>query len=166
MGQKSKYDKLEVQKRKLKSVFVNMLNTNIAILDFQIALTTSKEDIKGLKKFVSESKKAIEIINSVNHYEILVSLYNTFINGKETYFCTLAKTINRKDTIVKWDRTEKGFKLFQKLENEAKAKSKEEYENRLKQQEMIKKAKEEGKKVEMVLIDGKLQPRIVEEKAN
>ena len=166
MGQKKKMNKLEIQKRRLKQVFVDMLTTNISIMQFQLTLTDKKDEQKGIKKFIKESKQAIEIINSVVHYDILVSLYNTFLNGKETYFMALSKTINRKDTIKKWDRTKKGYALFQKLESQASAKSKEEYENRLKQQEMVKKAKEEGKKIEMVLVDGKLQPRIVEEKAN
>lgn len=166
MGHKVKKDMLDVQKGRLKNVFIEMLHTNIAIMRFQLTLTNEPNEIKGLKKFIKESEKAIEIITSVQHYEILVSLYNAFVNGKETYFATLCKTINDKNTIKKWDRTEKGFKLFQDLENQAKAKSKEEYEKKLKQQEMIKQAKEQGKKIEMVYVDGKLQPRIVEEKTN
>lgn len=166
MGLNDKNTKLDVQKRRLKTIFTDMLLTNIAIMEFQLTLTDKEEDKKGLKRFIKDSKKAIVIINSVSHYEILVSLYNTFLNGKEVYFTSLCKIINNKTTIVKWDRTEKGFKLFLELENQAKAKSQEEYNKRLEQQEMIKKAKEEGKKVEMVLIDGKLQPRIVEEKTN
>ena len=155
--------KLESQKEQLKRLFVLMLETNIQIMKFQKTLTDKEDDIKGLKKFIRESEKAIEIVCSINHYEILVSLYNTFLNGKETYFATLCKTVNNKDTIKKWDRTEKGFKLFLQLESEAKAKTKAEYEKKLAEKEMIEKAKKEGKKVEMVLIDGKLQPRIVEE---
>ena len=162
----NKKDLIDVQKSRLKRVFVSLLETNIAIMDFQLTLTDKAEEKKGLKKFISESKKAIELINSVSHYEILVSLYNTFVNGKETYFVTLCKTVNNKKTIVRWDRTKKGFNEFIKLESEAKAKSKAEYEKKLKEKEMIQKAKEEGKKVEMVYVDGKLQPRIVEEPLN
>lgn len=165
MGHK-KIEKAEVQKARLKRIFISMLNTNIAIMQFQLTLTDKKEDIKGLKKFIRDSVTAQEIIGSVSHYEILVSLYNTFINGKETYFATLCKTINNKKTIKRWDRTQKGFKEFIALESEAKARSKAEYEKKVAQQEAIKKAKEEGKQVEMVFVDGKLQPRIVEEKLN
>lgn len=158
-----KEEKITKQKELLKKTFVKMLETNIEIMKFQMTLTDKEDDIKGLKKFVKQTEKAISIVQSVVHYEILVSLYNTFISQKETYFMTLCKTINNKETIVKWDRTEKGFKLFLQLENEAKAKSKEEYEKKLAQQEMIKKAKEEGKKIEMVYVNGKLEPRVVEE---
>ena len=163
MGHK-KFNKVDVQKARLKNIFLDMLKTNMSIMEFQLTLTDDLKDKKGLKGFIKETYKAMEIVTSITHYEILVSLYNTFLNGKETYFHTLCKTINNKNTIVKWDRTEKGFKLFQKLESDAKAKSKEEYEKKLKEQEMINKAKAEGKKVEMVFVDGKLQPRIVEEK--
>lgn len=162
----AKKELIDVQKARLKKIFVSMLETNMAVMEFQITLTDKQEEIKGLKRFVSESKKAIEIINSVVHYEILVSLYNTFLNGKETYFATLCKTINNKKTIVRWDRTQKGFKEFIALESEAKAKTKAEYEKKMQEKEMIEKAKEEGKKVEMVYVDGKLQPRIVEEPVN
>lgn len=162
----AKKELIDVQKARLKKIFVSLLETNMAVMEFQLTLTDKPEEIKGLKRFVSESKKAIEIINSVVHYEILVSLYNTFLNGKETYFATLCKTINNKKTIVHWDRTQKGFKEFIALESEAKAKTKAEYEKKLKEKEMIEKAKEEGKKVEMVYVDGKLQPRIVEEQVN
>ena len=166
MGHNTKTNKIDVQKERLKTLFRALIDTNIAIMRFQLTLTSDKNDIKGLKKFIKDSEKAQEIVTNITHYEILVSLYNTFISGKETYFATLVKTINNKSTIVKWDRTQKGFKLFLELENQAKAKSQEEYTKRLEQQEMIKKAKEQGKKVEMVYVDGKLQPRIVEEKSN
>lgn len=166
MGQRVKKSKIDVQRALLKDIFVSMLTTNIEIMRFQITLTKDKDDIKGLKKFIRDSQKAIEIVNGVNHYEILVSLYNTFLNGKETYFVSLSKTISNKATIRKWDKSERGFKLFLELENQAKAKTQEEYNKKVAQQEMIRRAKEEGKKVEMVYVDGKLQPRIVEEKIN
>lgn len=166
MGQRVKKSKIDVQRALLKDIFVSMLTTNIEIMRFQITLTKDKDDIKGLKKFIRDSQKAIEIVNGVVHYEILVSLYNTFLNGKETYFVSLSKTISNKATIRKWDKSERGFKLFLELENQAKAKTQEEYNKKVAQQEMIRRAKEEGKKVEMVYVDGKLQPRIVEEKIN
>ena len=166
MGQERKQAKLDVQKVKLKRLFCSIIDTNINVMDFQLTLTDKAEEIKGLKHFIKESKKAKEIINSIVHYEILTSLYNSFLNGKESYFLSLVRTVNRKDTIVKWDRTKKGFKEFQQKEIEARAKSEQEIKDKMAMQEMIRKAKEEGKKVEFALVDGKLQPTIVEDKAN
>lgn len=155
--------KAQNQINTLKRIFVKMLETSIEIMNFQLTLTDKPEEKKGLKSFIKEEQKAIVLINSVKHYEILVSLYNSYINGKESYFVSLCRIINNKDTIRVWDKDEKGFQKFIDLENEARAKTKEEYEKKLAEQERIKQAKAEGKKVEMVLENGKLTPRIVEE---
>ena len=166
MGQKARQDKLSVQKGKIKAIFTEMISVNIAVMRFQMTLTDKKEEIKGLKHFIKESEKAQAIINSVNHYEILVSLYNSFVNGKEQYFLSLVRTVNSRQTIIKWDRTKAGWQDFLNKEKLAKAKSEEEQKEMAEKQEIFRKAKEEGKKIEMVYIDGKLQPTIVEEKPN
>lgn len=159
-------DKLNVQKERLKHLFVNMLETSISILEFQITLTTEENDRKGIRKIINSTRKAIDIINNVQHYEILVSLYNSFVNGKETYFVALTRTIISPNTIQKWDKSERGFKLFKKLEVEAIEKSEKEMQEKKAEQERIEQAKKEGKKVELLYRDGKVKRVIVEEKAN
>lgn len=154
---------MRTQAEQLKAIFTKMLETNIEIMNFQITLTKKEDEIKGLKKFIRYTKKAIDIVNSVKHQDILISLYNAFLNGKETYFMSLVRTVNNKDTITKWDKSEKGYQEFLKLEEEARAKSKEEYEKKLAEQKAIQEARASGKKVEMVYENGKLTPRIVEE---
>lgn len=154
---------MRTQAEQLKAIFTKMLETNIEIMNFQITLTKKEDEIRGLKKFIRYTKKAIDIVNSVKHQDILISLYNAFLNGKETYFMSLVRTVNNKDTITKWDKSEKGYKEFLKLEEEARAKSKEEYEKKLAEQKAIQEARASGKKVEMVYENGKLTPRIVEE---
>ena len=166
MGHKKEIDKLNVQKERLKAVFNRLLDTEIAIMQFQLTLASEDEHIKGIKKVIKDSEKAKKIVTSITHYEILVSLYNAFVNGKESYYVLLSSTINSKNKVTYWDRTKKGFQEFVRLEQEAKAQSQKDYEERLKQQEIIKKAQEEGKKIEMVFQDGKLKPIVVEEKAN
>lgn len=164
MGQK-KIDKISVQKNKLKSLFINMIATNISIIDFQLTLTNKKEEIKGLKNIIKRSYRAIDIINDIEHYEILISLYNAFINRKEPYFVSFVCTIDRK-IINKWDKTKKGFKDFLEQEQIAIEKTRQEDEEKRKTVETIKKAKEEGKKVEMMYRDGKIIPVVVNEKAD
>lgn len=159
-------EKVDNQKELLKKIFTRLAETNIEIMRFQITLTKKEDEIKGLRKLIKTSEKAIEIINSVNHYEILVSLYNTFVNKKEFYFISIIQNIVNKNTIVKWDRSEKGFKQFLKLESEAQELAKKEQEEKIKEQEFVRKAKEEGKKVEMIYKDGKIKPIIVEEPLN
>lgn len=157
---------LDKQKEKMKNIFYRMIDTNIAIMEFQTTLTDKKEEVKGLKHFIKESEKAKKIIESINHNEILASLYNSFINQKEVYFLTCVRTITNKNTIVKWDRTEKGFKEFLEMEKNARIKSEQEAKEVAERQALIEKAKKEGKKIEMVFVDGKLQPTIVDNKTN
>ena len=166
MGHKKEIDKLNVQKDRLKAVFNRLLDTEIAIMQFQLTLASEDEHIKGIKKVIKDSEKAKKIVTSITHYEILVSLYNAFVNGKESFYVMFSATINAKNKVTYWDRTKKGFQEFIALEQQAKAQSQKDYEERLKQQEIIKKAKEEGKKIEMVFQDGKLKPIVVEEKSN
>lgn len=143
-----------------------MLDSEIAIMDFQLTLATEDEHIKGIKKVIKDSEKAKNIVTNITHYEILVSLYNAFINGKESFYVMLSSTINSKNKVIYWDRTKKGFQEFIRLEQEAKAQSQKDYEEKLEQQKIIQKAKEEGKKIEMVFENGKLKPIIVEDKTN
>ena len=166
MGHKKEISKLDVQKQRLKSVFLSLLEAEISIMRFQLTLASEEEHIKGIKKVIKDSEKAKNIVTSITHYEILVSLYNAFVNGKESYYVLLSSTINSKNKVTYWDRTKKGFQEFVRLEQEAKAQSQKDYEERLKQQDIIKKAQEEGKKIEMVFQDGKLKPIVVEEKSN
>lgn len=166
MGHKKEIDKLNVQKERLKAVFHMLLATEINIMDFQLTLTNDLETKKAIKKVIKDSQKAQEIVMKITHYEILVSLYNAFVNNKESYYVMLSSTINAKNKITRWDRTEKGFKEFLMLEQQAKAQTQKELDERKEQQEMLRKAKEDGKKIEFAYENGKLKPIIVENKSN
>lgn len=165
MGQTIKCKKLEVQKEKLKDVFVSLLDSNIAILEFQKSLTNVDKERKGLSNLIKKSEHAKGIIRAINHYEILISLYNMYINRKETYFISICGSICSKQ-LQKWDKSEKGFKEFLKLEQEAIDDYNKKLEEKKRQTETIKKAREEGKKVEMMYKDGKITPVVVEDKPN
>ncbi|MBQ2636996.1 MAG: hypothetical protein IJG09_09955 [Methanobrevibacter sp.] len=166
MGHKKEINKLEVQKAKLKCVFHMLLATEINIMDFQLTLTDDPKTKKAIKKLIKDSQKAQDIVMKITHYEILVSLYNSFVNNKESYFVMLSTTINAKNKITRWDRTEKGFKEFLLLEQQAKAQTQKELEERKQQQEMLQQAKKDGKKIEFAYQDGKLKPIIVETEPN
>ena len=145
-----------------KQVFINFLETEIAILRFQKSLSKRGKDRKGLDEMIKNSEKAIETVRDLKHIEILTSLYNAFLSQKEHYFIMVEKTLNS-ENVEKWDKTEDGFKEFLELEETEKAKSQQELEEKKKQAETIAKARAEGKKIEMILEDGKLKPVIVEE---
>ena len=115
-------------------------------------------------KLLRHCKSAERLVWSCQHIEILASLYNSFVSGKEQYYIVLTESIYK--NVKKWDTTKKGFEEFMKLEEEARAKYQEERDERVRQQELIKKAREEGRKVDFVFENGKLVPVILEENKN
>ena len=155
-------EKNDLQKRKLKKLFKDLINTNISIMEFYRDLTDDPKSQKVCRDSIRQSKRALKIIGEVNHVEILTSLYNTFVLNKETYFVTISGVICAK--VKKWDTTK--FDEFIRLEEEAKVKSQEEYEEKEKQRKLIEQAKKDGKKVEMVLKDGKIVPVIIDQPKN
>lgn len=163
MGQK-KINNSDVQKLKLKQTLKSLVECAICILTFEKTLIDDPEQKKKIQKFINNGKKTKEIIDGIRHIEILISLFNTFITGKEQYFVISTLTILK--DVKKFDSTEKGFKEFLKLEQESRAKFEKEQQEKKELQEKIAKAREEGKKVEMTYVNGKVTPIIVEEKPN
>jgi len=166
MGQRLKRTKLDVQKERLKQVLKDLLQTNIDLMAFHKTLTNDTNALKTINKSIKMANRAMEIVSQVKHIEILQSLYNTFLSGKENFFVLISATISNKNKVSYWDNSEKGFEEFRKLENEAMAKTKAEYEERKKNQEIIEKAKRENKKIEFALENGKIKPIIVGDMAN
>lgn len=154
------------QNRQLKNILVTMLETNIAILEFQSTLTSVEKEKKGIKEWVKRSKKAIKEVENIEHNEILASLYNAFVNGKESYFVAIALTLTQEKTVKYWDKTKKGFKEFLEKEKQAVKDDDANKKEKREMAEMIKRAKQEGKKVEFMYVNKKLKPVIVNEKPN
>lgn len=155
-------NKQELLKIKLKSIIIDLLTTGYDIIEFGLINTNEPEEKKKYGSLLRKYKKAIRIIEKTQHIDILSSLYNSFISGKESYFVVLCLSIIK--NVEKWDTTKSGYQEFLSLEEEARAKFKEESEERMKTQESINKAREEGKKVEMVFDNGKIKPVVVDEK--
>lgn len=164
MGREMK-NKGIVQNARLKTMLCSLLETTIAIMQFNLTLVKNVNDIKITKKVIQESKKAIEIIRNVKHNEILVDLYNSFIVNNMAFFVSATRVMSDTKKIKHWD-TDKGFKDFIKAREIAFAKCDKELEEKKKEQEMVEKAKAEGKNVELMYKDGKIKHVIVEEKPN
>lgn len=145
-----------------------LINTNLAILDLHKELfKNSKESIEAINKNIRISKKALNNVEKINHIEILRSLYGNLITNKEYVFALAPALINSKKCKY-WDTTKSGFDEFMALEKEANEIAKKKYEEQQKEQEMIEKAKQEGKKVEYVYdqVEKRNKPMIVEENNN
>ena len=158
------------QNRQLKNILVTMLETNIAILEFQSTLTNVEKEKKGIKEWIKRSKKAIKVVENIEHNEILASLYNAFVNGKESYFVAIDLTLTEDGEFylheLNWDKTKKGFKEFLEKEKQAVKDDDANKKEKIEMAEMIKRAKQEGKKVEFMYVNKKLKPVIVNEKPN
>lgn len=164
MGHK-KIDKAEVQNKRLKKALSSLIETTIAIMEFNLTLVKEEKDIQVTKKLIRDGKKAIEIISSIKHNEILVDLYNSFIVGNMPFFVAATRTMSMPKKIKHWD-TEKGFKDFIKAQEKAFAQCDKELEEKKKEREFVEKAKAEGKNVELMYHKGKIKPVVVEEKPN
>ena len=165
MGQKIEKSKAEVQNTRLKNILVSLLSTTNAIMEFNLTLVKEEKDIKITKKLIRDGKKAISIVQNVKHNEILVDLYNSFVLNNMPFFVAATRVMSNPVKIKHWD-TEKGFKDFIKERELAFAKCDKELEEKKKEEEMIKKAKAEGKNVELMYKDGKVKYVVVEEKPN
>lgn len=141
-----------------------MINVARQIVEFQKENDNDPTHKNTYEKLLRHCNQAQRLVWSCQHIEILASLYNSFVSGKEQYYIILTESIYK--NVKKWDTTKKGFEEFMKLEQEAREKYQEERDERVKQQELIKKAREEGKKVDFVFENGKLVPVILEETKN
>lgn len=164
MGHKT-INKAKVQNKRLKKALSSLIETTIAIMEFNLTLVKEEKDIKITKKLIRDGKKAIETISSIKHNEILVDLYNSFIVGNMPFFVAAARTMSMPKKIKHWD-TEKGFKDFIKAQEKAFAQCDKELEEKKKEREFVEKAKAEGKNVELMYHKGKIKPVVVEEKPN
>lgn len=164
MGHKT-INKAEVQNKRLKKALSSLIETTIAIMDFNLTLVKEEKDIKVTKQLIRDGEKAIEIISSIKHNEILVDLYNSFLVGNMPFFVAATRTMSMPKKIKHWD-TEKGFKDFIKAQEKAFAQCDKELEEKKKEREFVEKAKAEGKNVELMYHKGKIKPVVVEEKPN
>lgn len=153
-----------IKKNKLKEIVIKLIESNISIIKFQRELDKDKTHHKTYEKLIRHSLNAINQVKNCEHIEILASIYNTFVSGKEQYFIIVSESIYK--NLKRWDTTKKGFEEFTKLDNEAREKFAVESEERQKQLEAVKKARENGQKVEFVFQNGKVVPIVVEEKPN
>lgn len=154
--------KKEIKRKYLISIIRKVLETNIELMTYYKHYATDEKSKRICSKSIRQTKKSLEMLPHIQHLEILQSLFNAIIGGKEVIFASAGSLVCGKN-VERWDNTEKGFKEFMKLEEEAVRQAKEKAEEEQKQREIIAKARAEGKQVEMIYMDGKVKP-IVKEK--
>ena len=154
-------NKEELQRKSITTIIRKVLETNIELMTYYKHLATDENSKRVCSKSIRQTKKALEKLPHVKHLEILVSIYNTIISGKESVF-VLGGTLICSKQFDRWDKTEKGFKEFLEIEKDNKEQQRQKAEEQEITREKIRLAKEQGKKVEMVYQDGKVVPVIKE----
>lgn len=152
------------QINKIKDIVIAMLKVNIANLEFQKSVSDVKEHKKTFTKLINHSIKSMELVRNIKHEDILVNIYNSFVHGHEAFYIALSESVYK--NVKRWDTTDKGYQEFKELEKEAIEKTDKEIAEKKKLAETIKKAKEEGKKIEYMFVDGHIKPVIVDDKLN
>ena len=127
-------------------------------------------DTKVAKATCTKSIKSIEQakvhLHTIKHIEVLDFLYSSFIGNNVIAYSVSGKLVNA-DKLKEYD-TEQGVLELKELMEEARQKAIEKEKARQEQMTAIKKAQEQGKKVEMVYDKETktAKPMIIEEKSN
>lgn len=142
--------KKSIEREYLIDLIVKNLDLNIANCEFmKKAYRGNPQVLKVINKSIKNSEKALESVNKIKHIEILRAIYSDLI-GQISAKLMLGGSLVVSKKVYYWDNTENGFKEFQELcENNIK-----EQEQKIKEQQeslqAIQKAKEQGKKVQMI----------------
>lgn len=149
----------------------SVINILIRIIDvaeemaiFNKTLVKDSKKRKSFNKFLKMCENAKEYLPTIKHDEVLFSIYNNIVHGKEALYTMCPSLIMHKAT--RHFDTEKGFKEFIKLENQGKKEEIKQQEEFRKKQELLAKAKKEGKELQFVYKDGKMQQVIVDKGEN
>ena len=157
----------EKKKREhLISIIRSYLKTNISIMEYYYVVANDRKSKKVCRDSITSCEEAIAHLQTIKHIEILDYLYGTFVGNNVIAYSISGKLV-KSSKLAHWD-TEEGFEEFKVEMEEKKKKAIAEAEEREKTKEAVKKAKAEGKKVEMVYDKEtkKVRPVIVEEKPN
>ena len=162
---------MKLTKKKEREYIIKMLQSilkaNVEIMEFYKAIAKDRKSKNICEKSIRQSKLGMSTVSQIKHIEILRSLFNKIISGKEQYFAMVGAMCSY-DKISVWDNTKTGFQEFLKLEYEEQKLREKETKERQDQQELIRQAQEQGKNIEMVYDPNtkKVKPVIVEEKPN
>ena len=169
MGQEPKKEQVNVQisdKRKrdyLIEIISSFLKTNIALMEYYHAVAPTRKAKFVCNKSIKRTENAIAHLRQIKHVEILDYLYSSFIGNNAIAYSVSGGIVVSKQ--LAYFDSDKGFGEFQQMVKEQREKEIAKEQERIRTQEAIKKAKEQGKKVEMVWDNEtkKAKPVIVDE---
>lgn len=153
MGQEVKEEiTVQISDKKKRQHLINIisayLKTNVSMMEYYKAVASTRKAKYVCSKNIKKTEEALVRLNTFKHIEILEYLYSMFIGNNVIAYSIGGNTIMSKK-LQEYD-TEEGFTEFQDMIRELQEKAKAKEETRKQQIEAVNKAKEEGKKVEMV----------------
>lgn len=152
----------------MKTEIIKILNKIIDVSEeltiFNKSLVKDPNERTKFNKFLKLCQQAREYLPTIKHEDVLVSLYRNIVCGKESVYTMCPALICHKAT--RHFDTEKGHAEFLKLEKVAREEEKKAAEEIAKKRETIKIAKEQGKKLDFIVKDGKMEQVVVDTKDN
>lgn len=148
---------------------INILNRIIDVAvemaKFNKTLIADKQKRTKINKYIKMCEKAKDRLLTIKHEEVLYSIYENVAGKSKISLYTMCPSLIMHKATKHFD-TDKGFKEFLKLEEIGKKEEIAKAEEIRKNQEIIAQAKKEGKEVEFVYKDGKMQQIIVDKQTN
>ena len=143
---------MELKEKKKREHLIDIielyLETNVALMEYYKAVADTRKGKLACTKSIKSTLQAIDHLRQIKHIELLDFLYSSFIGNNVIAYSVSGKVVLSKK-LAFYD-TEDGFVEFLKEQEERKKQALAKEQEKIKTEETIKKAKEEGKKVEMV----------------
>lgn len=154
-----------MHKNKLKRCLINLLKLNLTVIDLYETTTDDEKVLETYKRARNDTLHSIEVIKGIKHEEILMEIYSSFVIPYESVLANVGVFLANENGPELWDSSEDEFKKFQDLVESNRKEYEKEQEEKRKTQELIAKAKQDGKKVELVYDEStkKMKPIVVEE---
>lgn len=164
-------DKLSKRKKReyLINIIKSQLKVSIEVSNYHRCIAPNKKLKRMFSKNIEQCENAIKRLDSIKHLDLIEYLYNAIIGddpNKVSYFLTCPLLVNS-EKIKEWDTKEKHQDFVDFIEQQRK--EQEEIEKTREENTLaVKKAKEMGKKVELVYNPKtkKVEPKIFEENPN
>ena len=156
------------ERQELTNLIIKALQLNIDNCLFMKNLYKgNKNSQKVFNKSILQSKKSLVLVKEIKHIEILRAVYGDIV-GRSSGILMLCGTEICSKQLKIWDNSEKGFKEFLELQEENQKIMAQKLKEKQESAEIMKKAKEQGKKVEMLYdtVAKKVRPVVMEEKNN
>ena len=147
-------------------IISSFLKTNLSLMNYYHASATDRKSKFACNKSIKSTEQALVHLRQIKHIELLDYLYSSFIGNNVIAYSISGKMVLSKQ--LDYYDTEKGFAEFQQMIKERKEKQEKQEQERIKNAQAIQRAKEQGKKVEMVWDNESktTKPLIVESKEN